>query len=78
MTRLAILTSHPVQYNAPAFRALAAIPSLELHVFYEWDGQSTTVDREFGRRVEWDVPLLDGYDSTFVANVAADQGRSKN
>jgi glycosyltransferase involved in cell wall biosynthesis len=73
-TRLAILSSHPIQYNAPAFRALAAMPDLDVHVFYGWEGPGRTVDPEFGRKVEWDIPLLDGYDHTFVPNTASDPG----
>ncbi len=73
-TRLAIVSSHPIQYNAPSFRSLAAIPDLDVRVFYEWKGPGSTIDPEFGRRVEWDIPLLDGYDFTFVPNVARDPG----
>lgn len=72
--RLAIVSSHPIQYNAPAFRSLASNPDLEVRVFYEWEGPGSTIDPEFGRAVEWDVPLLDGYDHTFVPNSARDPG----
>ena len=68
-TRLAIVSTHPIQYNAPAFRSLASNPDLEVHVFYEWEGPGT-LDPEFGQAVKWDVPLLDGYDHTFVPNAA--------
>jgi glycosyltransferase involved in cell wall biosynthesis len=74
VTRLAILSTHPIQYNAPAFRCLAARPDLEVHVFYEWRGPADSIDPEFGRRVEWDVPLLDGYDFTFLPNAARNPG----
>ncbi|MEO7684103.1 MAG: glycosyltransferase, partial [Gemmatimonadaceae bacterium] len=72
--RLGIVSSHPIQYNAPAFRALAANPDLDVHVFYGWEGPGSTIDPEFGRAVEWDIPLLDGYSHTFVPNVARDPG----
>jgi glycosyltransferase involved in cell wall biosynthesis len=74
MTRLAILSSHPIQYNAPAFRSLAATPDLDVHVFYGWEGPGLTGDPEFGRKVDWDIPLLDGYEHTFVPNTARDSG----
>ena len=73
-TRLAILSSHPIQYNAPAFRALAANRDLDVHVFYGWEGPGSSIDPEFGRAVEWDIPLLDGYTYTFVPNAARDPG----
>lgn len=72
--RLAILSTHPIQYNAPAFAGLAGHPDLEVKVFYEWEGTSIKPDREFGRTVAWDVPLLDGYDSSFLPNRAKDPG----
>jgi glycosyltransferase involved in cell wall biosynthesis len=71
--RLAIVSTHPIQYNAPAFRALAATPGLIVNVFYEWEGP-TTLDTEFGRGIVWDVPLLDGYEYRFIANRSPDPG----
>jgi len=68
--RLAIVTSHPIQYNAPLFRALAALSSLTIKVFYSWAGTASQIDPEFGRAVAWDVPLLDGYDHVFVPNIS--------
>ncbi len=73
--RLAIVGSHPVQYYAPWFQRLAAEPELDLRVFYLWDfGVTEQVDKGFGRAVRWDLPLLDGYASEFVPNVAQDPG----
>jgi glycosyltransferase involved in cell wall biosynthesis len=74
VTRLAIVSSHPIQYNAPAFRALSAERGIEVRVFYGWEGPGTSQDREFGRRVEWDIPLLDGYDYEFMENVSSNPG----
>lgn len=71
MRRLAIVTSHPVQYYAPWFRHLAAHCGWEVRVFYLWDhGVRSGADREFGREVRWDTDLLSGYPSEFVPNVA--------
>jgi len=36
--RLAILSTHPIQYHAHWFRALAARPELDLRVFYCYQG----------------------------------------
>ncbi|MDB4401483.1 glycosyltransferase family 4 protein [bacterium] len=69
--RLAIVATHPVQYNAPAFRELAAREGLDLRVFYSME--SATVggfDSGFGREVHWDVPLLEGYEYEFGDNRA--------
>jgi len=74
--RLAIITTHPIQYNAPWFRLLAQSDKLLLKVFYTWEQsqKGATFDPGFGRKIEWDIPLLEGYDHTFVKNTAADPG----
>lgn len=72
--RLAILSTHPIQYNAPLFRELSSRSGLELRVFYSWEGTAKADDPEFGRPIAWDVPLLDGYDWDMVPNIARDPG----
>ena len=69
MPRLAILSTHPIQYYAPLFRALHDGP-LDIHVFYGWEGmaRSEATDHGFGVKVQWDIPLLDGYPHTFLEN----------
>ena len=65
--RLAYLVSHPIQYQAPLLRAIAADPEIDLKVFF-----CSTVsvrayrDDGFQRVIEWDVELLDGYESGFL------------
>ena len=75
-TRLAVVSTHPIQYYAPLFRALAARGAVEPHVFYGWTGAAGQAahDHGFGEAFAWDVPLLDGYASTFVENAAEDPG----
>jgi len=75
-TRLGIIATHPIQYYAPLFRALANRDDLEVHVFYGWRGAADTSahDPGFEQEVEWDIPLLEGYEYTFVPNVSSDPG----
>jgi len=74
-TRLAIVVSHPIQYYSPWFRDLAEQANLQLKVFYLWDfGVTEKRDPTFGTSFKWDVPLMDGYESCFVPNVARDPG----
>lgn len=69
--KLAIISTHPIQYNAPLFRKLAQSDDIEIHVFYTWSQSETGVkDVEFGKEIVWDIPLLDGYQYTFVENVS--------
>jgi glycosyltransferase involved in cell wall biosynthesis len=48
----------------------------ELKVFYTWGENSIKpkFDPDFGRVVEWDIPLLTGYQYEFVKNVAKNPG----
>lgn len=73
--RLAILSTHPIQYYAPLFRELHQGP-LDIHVFYGWEGMArkAQVDHGFGASVQWDIPLLDGYPHTFLENRSKDPG----
>ena len=66
-TRLAYLVSHPIQYQAPLLRRIAADPDIDLTVFFCSDF-SVRPHREegFGQTVQWDVPLLDGYEYEFL------------
>jgi glycosyltransferase involved in cell wall biosynthesis len=67
--RVGLLATHPIQYYSPWYRALAR--EVDLHVFYSHRqtaaGQAAA---GYGVAFEWDVPLLDGFTSTFLRNVA--------
>ena len=76
MKKLAIITTHPIQYNAPWFRLLNEGGIVIPKVFYTW-GQlewEKKYDPGFGKEVKWDVPLLAGYQYTFVENIATNPG----
>ena len=71
--RLAIITTHPIQYNAPMFALLSTRGKVQVKVFYTW-GESVLKDKYdpgFGKNISWDIPLLDGYDYCFIKNVAS-------
>ena len=71
--KLAIISTHPIQYYAPVFQLLAK--SIDLKVFYTWGESSIKrYDQGFKKEVEWDLPLLDGYNYEFLNNTAKDQG----
>jgi glycosyltransferase involved in cell wall biosynthesis len=74
--RLAIVTSHPIQYNAPWFKMLAGSETIHPGVFYTWEQSATgpKYDPDFRGRIEWDIPLLEGYEYRFVKNKASDPG----
>jgi glycosyltransferase involved in cell wall biosynthesis len=65
--RLAALVTHPIQYFAPLFRAVAALPDVDLTVYFcSRHGLDEKRDDGFGATFKWDVPLLDGYRSRFL------------
>jgi glycosyltransferase involved in cell wall biosynthesis len=65
--RLAYFVSHPIQYQAPLLRRIAREPDIDLEVFFSSDHSVRGyMDEGFGVKVEWDVPLLEGYRSSFL------------
>lgn len=76
MKKLAIITSHPIQYNAPLFRLLTERGKIDVTVFYTW-GQTKdglVYDPDFKKTFKWDIPLLEGYHSVFVENISTHPG----
>ncbi len=71
--RLAILTSHPIQYYAPIFRELAR--RIDVKVFFA--NQATPQQQAaagFDTAFAWDVDLLSGYEHQFLRNVSTMPG----
>jgi|ERR1700722_10288192 len=76
--RLAIVSTHPIQYHAPWFRGLAAHPDLEMHVYYCHTATPEEQARAgFGVAFDWDVPLLTGYPHSFLQNIAHPAGHGR-
>jgi len=76
MKKLAIITSHPIQYNAPLFRLLTERKKIAVKVYYTW-GQTKdglVYDPDFKKEFKWDIPLLDGYEREFVENISTKPG----
>lgn len=66
MIRLAILSTHPIQYNAPLFRLMAAQEGWTVRVFFSRTWNQVKFDPDFQLEVQWDIPLIDGYNHTTV------------
>jgi glycosyltransferase involved in cell wall biosynthesis len=67
--RVAVMTSHPVQYYGPLFRELAA--TIDVHVFFAH--RASPRDQAlagFGAAFDWDNDPTSGYPHTFLTNVA--------
>jgi glycosyltransferase involved in cell wall biosynthesis len=73
--RLAIVTSHPIQYYAPIFRTL--VKDVALEVFFAH--RATAIEQAeagFGTEFEWDSDPLSGYSHTFLTNIASSPSTS--
>ena len=64
---LAILSTHPIQYQVPLWQALAKDGRVPFEVWYLSDhGTRATLDREFNQSFAWDLDTLSGYPSRFL------------
>ncbi len=72
VTRLAVVVTHPIQYYAPLWRALAREASLETHViFASRIGLEKTFDAEMKTEVAWATDLTAGYSHEFLPEAAS-------
>ena len=75
MKKLAIVTTHPIQYYAPIFKLLHERGNVSINVYYTWGKKALDkYDPGFGKKVTWDIPLLDGYPYEWALNTAIDPG----
>jgi glycosyltransferase involved in cell wall biosynthesis len=60
--KLAYIVTHPIQYQVPLLRLVAATRGIELKVFFLSDlSLHTHHEAAFGQSFKWDVNLTDGY-----------------
>ncbi|MBB3057111.1 glycosyltransferase family 4 protein [Mucilaginibacter gotjawali] len=75
MKKLAIITTHPIQYYAPVFQLLHKRAKLDIRVFYTWgEASADKFDPGFNKKIKWDIPLLEGYSYEWVENTSKDPG----
>jgi glycosyltransferase involved in cell wall biosynthesis len=73
--RTLLVITHPVQYIAPTLRLLAVRREIDLLVAYcSLVGSQSTLDPDFGVKVAWDVPVLEGYSWVHVPNISPEPG----
>jgi glycosyltransferase involved in cell wall biosynthesis len=67
--RFIFLLSHPIQYFSPLFQLMAKDSEIDLLVLYCSDENvKGHIDKGFGVKVKWDIPLLEGYNYKFLKN----------
>jgi glycosyltransferase involved in cell wall biosynthesis len=66
--------SHPIQYVSPLLREL--VLKVKLQVYYYGGKEESKFDKGFGQKVQWDIPLLEGYESAFLKNSSSAKSMS--
>ena len=61
--RLAIITTHPIQYHIPWYQALSGTPDVEVKVFYGVIPDPVLQGSGFDIPFTWDIPMFEGYHS---------------
>lgn len=68
MKTVIFINSHPIQYFAPMYKFMNE-QGVETKAWYCTKASlAGGYDKEFGTKVKWDIPLLDGYESLFFKN----------
>jgi GxxExxY protein len=68
--KLAVVMSHAIQYQTPLLKKIASSGKIDLNVYFNWGfgvNQKIT-DPEFGKKIRWDIPILEGYKYKFLKN----------
>ncbi|WP_028374513.1 glycosyltransferase family 4 protein [Leeuwenhoekiella sp. MAR_2009_132] len=68
MRKLVFINSHPIQYFVPLYKFLVE-KGIDCKAWYCSDESlNTRLDKEFGVKMKYDIPLLEGYESKFFKN----------
>jgi len=74
---LVVISTHPIQYYAPIYRAVQQKFGIPVNVIYGSDFSVAGYrDPEFGVTFAWDTDLLSGYSPLFLSRVATGGARS--
>lgn len=71
--RLGVVTSHPIQYQAPLFRALAKRVDLTVYFAHRATGKDQA-EAGFDIGFDWDTDLTSGFHHVFLENVSRRPG----
>ncbi|CAH8292958.1 glycosyltransferase involved in cell wall biosynthesis [Mariniflexile fucanivorans] len=73
MKKIIFVNSHPIQYFAPLYKYLNN-NGLKTKAWYCSDYSiKGGYDKEFGIKVKWDIPLLNGYEYSFFKNFSSNK-----
>ena len=64
---LAIVTTHPIQYQVPLWQKIKKETDIDFEVWYLSDhGINETFDKQFSKKFSWDINTLEGYNYRFI------------
>lgn len=66
--KITFLFTHPIQYFSPLLKLLSEDNTFDIEVLYCEDTSQGYYDKEFGKIVQWDTPLLKGFKYSFLPN----------
>lgn len=64
------INTHPIQYFSPLYRFMNAHGVLTRVWYCSSENVNGHLDRQFGVRVAWDIPLLEGFPHSFFRNLS--------
>ena len=71
LDKIVFLNTHPIQYFAPMYQEMARTAAFDFEVWYcTRHGLNDEVDKQFGRAIQWDIPVTEGYPYRFLKNYA--------
>ena len=66
--KIAIVATHPIQYQIPWFIALSNRPELQVKVYFGYLPDDQRQGVGFDQSFKWDIPLYDGYEWQVLDN----------
>jgi len=65
--KIAIVTTHPIQYQSPLFKEISHLDKFEADVYFasKQGYQSKYIDKDFKKKFNWNINLLSGYNYLF-------------
>ena len=66
MKKITFLYTHPIQYFAPLLKEISAKNFCISKTLFCQDTTKGYIDKEFGQKIKWDTPLLEGYNFKFL------------
>ena len=69
--KLAVVSTHPIQYHTPIFRSLENSKLLKLKVFFGCNhGLVDSIDKDFLVSFKWDYDITRGFKYQFLSNLS--------